>query len=54
VEKDPVMEREAVAKSRQGDPNKAAAQAIPLYAMSFFDPTKSLCDEIYTMIYCYW
>jgi hypothetical protein len=33
---------------------KACAQAIPTFAMSCFDITKSLCDEISTMICRYW
>jgi hypothetical protein len=33
---------------------KAAAQAIPTYAMSYFDLTKGLCEEISTMIARYW
>lgn len=33
---------------------KAVAQTIPSYAMSFFDLTKSLCDEMSKMVCRYW
>ena len=33
---------------------KAVAQAIPIYAMSCFDITKSFCDEISSMVCRYW
>ena len=33
---------------------KAVAQAIPIYAMSCFDITKTFCDEISNMVCRYW
>jgi hypothetical protein len=33
---------------------KAVAQAIPLFAMSCFDITKTFCDEICSMVCRYW
>jgi hypothetical protein len=34
--------------------SKAVAQAIPTFAMGFFDVTKSICNQISTMICRYW
>lgn len=33
---------------------KAVAQAIPVYSMACFDLTKSVCEELSTMINRYW
>lgn len=33
---------------------KAVAQAIPVYSMACYDLTKSLCDELSSMINKYW
>lgn len=33
---------------------EAVAQAIPTYAMSYFDLTKTLCDDISTLICRFW
>lgn len=33
---------------------KDVAQAIPVYSMACFDLTKSLCDELSSMINRYW
>jgi hypothetical protein len=33
---------------------KAVAQAIPIYTMSCFDITKTLCDELSAMVSRYW
>ena len=33
---------------------KVVAQAIPSHAMSCFDPTKTLCDDIMKMICHFW
>lgn len=33
---------------------EVVAQAIPSYAMSYFDLTKSLCDDISKMICRFW
>jgi hypothetical protein len=33
---------------------KAVAQAIPTYAMSCFDITKTFCDDISSMVCRYW
>jgi hypothetical protein len=42
--------------SREGKETliKAVAQAIPSFAMSCFDLTKTICDDISAMIYRYW
>jgi hypothetical protein len=33
---------------------KAVAQAIPVFAMSCFDITKTFCDDIISMVCHYW
>jgi hypothetical protein len=33
---------------------KACAQAIPIYAMSCFDITKGLCDQMSTLVCRFW
>jgi hypothetical protein len=43
-----------VVEGRQRNPNKSTAQAIPTYAMSCFDITKTLCDELSAMVSRYW
>uniref|UniRef100_A0A0A9CHE7 Reverse transcriptase zinc-binding domain-containing protein n=1 Tax=Arundo donax TaxID=35708 RepID=A0A0A9CHE7_ARUDO len=43
-----------LSKARKDILIKAIAQAMPSYAMSCFDLTKTLCDEISTMICRFW
>jgi hypothetical protein len=43
-----------LSKAGKDVPIKAIAQAIPTYAMSCFDLTKTLCDDIGTMISRFW
>jgi hypothetical protein len=33
---------------------EAVAQAIPTYAMGCFDLTKTFCDQVSSMVCCYW
>ena len=43
-----------LSKARKEILVKVVAQAIPTYAMSCFDLTKGLCDELSTIIGRYW
>lgn len=48
------VERESSSRAGKEIMIKAIAQAIPTYAMSCFDLTKSLCDDISQLICRYW
>jgi hypothetical protein len=48
------VEGKALSKAGKDILIKAIAQEIPMYAMSCFDLTKTLCDDIGTMINRFW
>jgi hypothetical protein len=48
-------QKKLLSKAGKGILVKVVAQAIPIYAMSFFDLTKGLCEELDSMIsLCWW
>jgi hypothetical protein len=55
MEANPRMEREVLVEDEEiSSYIKACVQAIPTFAMSCFDLTKSLCEEMSTMICIFW
>jgi len=54
VEKNSRVEGKIVIEGWKRNLDQGVAQAVPSYAMSCFDLTKSLCDDLSTMICRFW
>jgi len=54
LEKSSGWKEKLLSKARKEILIKAIAQAIPIFAMFYFDLTKTLCDEISRIVCRYW